>query len=38
MVWEMVQEMAREIIRDMVEGKNLFKKAVIGRNLTFGME
>ena len=41
MLWEILrgilQEMVWEIIRDRVELKNLFKKAVIGGNLAFGM-
>ena len=41
MLWEILQlmvwEMAQEIIRDRVEGKNLFKKTMIGGNLAFGI-
>ena len=37
MLWEMLRQMAWEIIRDRVEGKNLFYKAVIGGKLGFGM-
>ena len=35
-VQEMLWEMGLEIIRDRIEGKNLFNKVVIGENLAFG--